>query len=213
MNMLLTVMALHWAVLVTPGANVLVVMQLAASGQRPAALGAGLGVSTVAVIWAALAVMGVHAIFEAHEGLRHVVQAIGGIYLVYVAVRLWRSRTHHVADKPGAASGLSGYRLGFMTNILNPKSALFFGSVFSTALPARPDIATMTLVILMVFANAMVWHIGLALTFSLPGARGYYARHGRLMNRVSGTAVGTFGLRMLFGSFHDYFLRPLARGS
>jgi threonine efflux protein len=212
-NTLLTVMVLHWAILITPGANVLVVMQLAASGDRRAAIGAACGVVTVAVIWAVLAVLGLHAVFEAHAGLRQVVQALGGLYLIHVAVRLWRSRTTQGVEQPHVASGFGGYKLGFMTNILNPKSALFFGSVFATALPPDPGVPLMTMAVLLVLVNALVWHIGLAFTFSLPGARSRYARHGRLMNRTSSVAVGFFGVSMLVGSFNDYFLRPSARGS
>ena len=60
---LLAISLLHWIVLVTPGANVLVVVNMAASGQRKAACFAAAGVTTVAGIWSALAVMGVGAIF------------------------------------------------------------------------------------------------------------------------------------------------------
>ena len=45
---LLAITLLHWIVLVTPGANVLVVVNMAASGQRKAACFAAAGVTTVA---------------------------------------------------------------------------------------------------------------------------------------------------------------------
>src|SRR5688500_1803269 len=88
---LVSVAILHWVILVTPGANVLVVSQLAASGARRAACFAALGVTVVAVIWASLAAFGVHAVFEAHPHLRFALQLAGGAYLCYVAIRLWRS--------------------------------------------------------------------------------------------------------------------------
>ena len=78
---LLTITLLHWLALVTPGANVILVSQLAASGHRRSACNAGIGISVVAVIWALLAILSVNALFVAHAQLRLAVQVAGGIYL------------------------------------------------------------------------------------------------------------------------------------
>ena len=81
---LLSIALLHWLVLITPGANVLLVSQLAASGYRRSALYAGLGISFVAVIWALLAILGVNALFAAHPTARLALQIAGALYLSYV---------------------------------------------------------------------------------------------------------------------------------
>ena len=138
LTVLLTVALLHWIVLVTPGANVLLVSQLAASGHRGSACYAGLGVTIVAVTWATLALLGVHALFTSLPGLRFAVQIAGGVYLCYVAVRLWRCSTPANGERGVLLTPWAAFQLGFLTNILNPKSALFFGSVFATALPLSP---------------------------------------------------------------------------
>ena len=74
LSTLLAIALLHWVVLMTPGANVLVVSNLAASGSRRAAVYAALGVTFVAGIWSSLAVLGVSAVFAAHPFLRMAVQ-------------------------------------------------------------------------------------------------------------------------------------------
>src|SRR6185295_5947739 len=93
LSTLLAIALLNWVALVTPGANVLVVSNLAASGFRQAAVFAALGVTVVACIWSSLAVLGVSAIFAAHPYLRIGVQVAGGLYLLSVALRLWRTST------------------------------------------------------------------------------------------------------------------------
>jgi threonine efflux protein len=203
---------LHWAILVTPGANLLVVMHLAASGSRRAAIGAACGIATVAVMWATLAVLGLDVIFNAHEGRRQVVQCIGGLYLTYVATRLWRSRPNRGAEAVYSVSALGGYRLGFTTNILNPKSALFFGGVFATTLPPDPGGPLLAMAVLLILLNALLWHCLLALTFSLPAARSRYARHGRLLSRTCSVAIGCFGASMILSSFAGCALFGASRG-
>ncbi|RST47333.1 LysE family translocator [Variovorax sp. MHTC-1] len=197
LSTLLTVAFLHWLVLVTPGANVLLVSQLAASGHRMSACFAGLGVTVVAVTWALLAILGVNAIFASLPKLRFALQVAGGIYLCYVAVRLWRAGA---SGKEGQSEPLVpwvAFRLGFLTNILNPKSALFFGSIFATALPHEPSASLLAAVTALVFVNALLWHTFLAMAFSHRRIQVTYIRNRRLLNRVAGALVGAFGLRLL----------------
>ena len=197
---LLAVVLLHWVVLVTPGANVLVVSQLAASGQRRAACFTALGITVVAVTWAALAIFGVHAVFAAHPYLRSVLQVAGGFYLFYMAVRLWRSGSVGAPSVQLSLNPSAAFRLGFLTNILNPKSALFFGSVFATALPTNSSAFLLAAVLVTVLLNALVWHMFLALAFSQSSIQAGYARQRKVLNRFASAVVGAFGVRLLLST-------------
>ena len=203
---LLSIALLHGVVLVTPGANVLVVTSLAAGGARRSACFAALGVTAVAGIWSALAALGVHAVFSAHPSLRLALQVAGGLYLVYVAIRLWRSGV------PGGAGALAmspfaAFRLGFLTNIMNPKSALFFGSVFATALPAQPAGALLAAAVALVLCNALAWHLFLAFAFSRPRVQAAYARRRTGLGRVAAVLVGAFGARLVAAATGEALLR------
>lgn len=204
---LVTIALLHWVVLVTPGANVLVVSSLAAAGSRQAAVFAAMGVALVTVIWAALAVLGVHAVFAAHPALRLGVQVAGGCYLLHVAWRLWRASGGPGVAQAGSLSRAAAFRLGFLTNIMNPKSALFFGSVFATALPSAPTPTLLVLAVGLVVANSLAWHLFLALAFSHPRLQAAYARRRRLIGRTSAALVGAFGARLLHAAVAEWRAR------
>ena len=197
LSTLLAVALLHWVVLVTPGANVLVVSSLAASGARTSACFAALGVTVVAAVWSALAVLGVNAVFAAHPYLRLALQVAGALYLLHVAVRLWR--VGGIAGQATAMqlSPVAAFRLGFLTNIMNPKSALFFGSVFATALPPEPSAALLAAAVLLVLLNALCWHMFLAFAFSHRLIQATYARQRTVLDRIASVLVGAFGLRLL----------------
>ena len=191
------IVVLHWIVLVSPGPNVLLVTQLAASGQRRPALYAGLGVSTVALLWATLAVFGVEAVFRAHPHARLSLQIAGGAYLLHLSRKLWRSpelRTE--ADWCRAVTPREAFRRGFTTNILNPKSALFFGSVFTTSLPVAPSRPLVLAVLALLSCNALAWHTLLAVAFSQPKVQRAYRRQAILLNRVGAACLAAFGLRL-----------------
>lgn len=207
LSTLLAIAVLHWVILVTPGANVLVVSNLAASGSRQSAVFAGLGITVVAGIWSLLAILGVNAIFAAHSVLRLAIQVAGGLYLVYVAVRLWRAIAAPERSQFFRLSPHAAFRLGFFTNIMNPKSALFFGSVFATALPPQPSVLLLFLAVAMVVLNALVWHTFLALAFSHHRVQAAYARRRLAIGRIAGALVAAFGLRLLFAAATEIHAR------
>ena len=88
---LLAIALLHWAVLLVPGFNFVLIGQLAAGGSRRAAWAAVVGMTTGTLVWATLAVAGVGAVFAAHPALRLVAQWLGGLYLLVLAWGLWRA--------------------------------------------------------------------------------------------------------------------------
>lgn len=195
---LTTIAALHWVVLITPGVNLMLVSQLAAGGQQRAAIYACFGITTVTLTWALLALLGVNALFTAHPQLRLGLQIMGGVYLCYVALRLWRAGAPAAAAPQTARlARWAAFRIGFLTNIMNPKSALFFGSVFATALPPTPAPGLLVAAVALVYLNALLWHLFLALAFSRPKVQAAYARQRSLLNRAAGLVVGAFGLRLL----------------
>jgi len=189
LSTLLAVALLHWVVLVTPGANVLVVSSLAANGSRASACFAALGVTVVAAVWSTLAVLGVNAVFAAHPYLRLALQIAGGAYLLYVAVRLWQAGSNPSEATSMQLSPLAAFRLGFLTNIMNPKSALFFGSVFATALPPEPSAALLAAAVLLVLFNALCWHLFLAVAFSHHRIQAAYARQRMVLGRIASALV------------------------
>lgn len=203
LSILLAIWFLHVAAMMSPGANVLLVSQLAASDRARSAVFAALGVTAGAAIWALCAVLGVNAVFQVFPGLRLVLQVAGGLYLLYVASRLWRSGGLALGDGAPAVSSAAAFRLGFLTNVTNPKSALFFSSVFAASFPAAPSVALQTAAVVMIVLNALCWHMLLAYLFSRQRVRTAYSRTRNVANRVASVAVGALGLGLLTATVRE----------
>lgn len=204
---LLTIAVLHWAVLLLPGFNFILIGQLAASGQRRAAWFAVGGMTSATLAWSLLAVAGVGVVFAAHPLLRQGMQIAGGLYLLQLAWKLWRSGgVSAKAPEPGSSATMgpaAALRVGFMTSALNPKIALFYGSVFATALPANPSPQLVALAVAMVYVNSMVWHSFLAAALSHPQIQRAYLGKYALLNRVSAGLVGAFGAKLVVAAVQE----------
>ena len=201
---LLTISLLHWVVLVTPGVNFVLLAQLAVSGKRTTAAMAVAGITTATLTWAILAVGGVGVIFAAHPAVRLLAQLAGGGYLLYVAWRLWRSKASSAVDLAQHLTSGSAFRLGFVTNMLNPKPALFFGSVFVTTLPAHAGSSLIASAVALVYMNAVLWHLFLVVAFSVPKVKRGYERFSHAFNRVASALVAAFGLKLVWATIEEF---------
>jgi len=203
LSTLITVWFLHVAAMMSPGANVLLVSQLAANDRARSAACAALGVTLGAGLWATCAVLGVHAVFQAYPALRLALQIAGGLYLLYVASRLWRSRDAAPNGRGNSVSRSAAFRLGLLTNITNPKSALFFGSVFAASFPAAPSPLLQASAVTMVVCDALCWHTMLAYMFSRERVRAAYSRVRGVANRVASIVMWVLGLSLLVAALRD----------
>jgi len=194
---------LHVATLATPGVNALLIFQLAASDRTSSAFVAVLGITLGALMWASAAALGVNVLFEAFPRFRVALQLAGAAYLLYLAARLWCAPAPRIASDARSVPPLTAFRLGLLTNVTNPKAALFFGSVFSAALPAQPSTVLLLSAVALVVFNAFWWHALLAWLFSRRRVRSAYALRWRLLNRVSGSIAGAFGVSLLIASVRE----------
>ena len=124
------------------------------------------------------------------------------MYLLYVASRLWRSRGPIAGERRSLSAGCA-LRLGLLTNLSNPKSALFFGSVFSAALPAHPSGAVLGSVVALVVFNSACWHLLLAFLFSRQVVQARYAARRDLFAHAAGAVVGALALSLLVASLRE----------
>lgn len=199
MSTVATLFLIHWAGMLFPGPNVLLVSGLAAAGHRRAACQAALGISTVAVIWASVGLIGVSAALAAAPKLKWALQCAGSMYLVFVGVRMLRSR-RRTLGLTAINEDRGAYLQGFLTNILNAKTALFFAGVFSAAVPDDASALFLILILLMVFLNAIVWHFGIALALSFGAGRAAFGSVIQVMPILSALALIGLGTVMLFES-------------
>ncbi|MDB4907859.1 MAG: Lysine exporter protein [Gemmatimonadetes bacterium] len=125
-----------------PGPDMLYVATRSASEGRKAGLVSALGIGTGCLVHISLLAAGLAVLLERVPLAYDLVRLSGAGYLAWLGIRALRSR---VADVKGAdavarptASLWSIYRQGVITNVLNPKVALFFLAFFPQFIdPAR----------------------------------------------------------------------------
>ena len=115
-----------FALIVIPGPAVLFIVAQGVSVGRGAALVGVLGVSTGALVHTVAAAIGLSALIASSATAFTVVKLAGAAYLIVLGVRRLLGRDEVVAVAARRQPLWRIYRRGFVTNLLNPKTALFF---------------------------------------------------------------------------------------
>jgi threonine/homoserine/homoserine lactone efflux protein len=111
----------------TPGPDMLYVITRSATEGRAAGVVSALGIATGCVVHTLAVALGVSGLLAAVPVAYALLRYLGAAYLIYLGLRrlIGPSRIHAPAATQSA--GLWGvYRQGVLTNVLNPKVALFF---------------------------------------------------------------------------------------
>ncbi len=197
---LASLLGIYIPILVSPGPNFLVVTQTAATQSRRHAICAALGVSSASTILAAFAATGMGILVAHLPGFQHAVQLVGGIYLLYMAARIWRQSNEALGDARavGQRSLRQAYWFGLATNLSNPKALVFFATIFASMIPPGSSSLLICVGVLGICATSSLWHLALANWFS--GARLQRAyRHAKpMINRFTACVLTVLGAGLLW---------------
>lgn len=195
--------SLIWfAAIVSPGPNFLVISRLALSRSRRLAIGATFGIATASIIYAALTMFGLSALVLSFSWLGDTLRVLGGAYLVWLGIQAWRSGTRKLpSEVTGACAGrglMHGFRIGFLTEITNPKAIAFYLGLFAAAVPAATPLWAKLTVLCAGGAMEVAWYTVVAFALSSDPMRVRYQQTRRLVDRVLGTLLIAVGLKVVF---------------
>jgi RhtB (resistance to homoserine/threonine) family protein len=155
---------------ITPGQDTLYIIGRAIAQGRRAGLLSVLGISTGLIVHTFAAAFGLSAILATSASAFMAIKLIGAAYLVYLGVRMWfdRPASHQDSAALTPESPWAVYRAGVLTNVLNPKVALFFLAFLPQFIdPAADSKITAFLFLGAVFtATGTMWCVILALAAS-----------------------------------------------
>lgn len=200
---LLMFIAAGWLLNLTPGPDVLYIVSTALKSGVRAGIVAALGIVSGCFVHVFAAALGVGALLATSATAFTVLKWVGAAYLMWMGVKLlWAKGGSSVvpavaAHEPADQGRI--FRQGFLTNVLNPKVALFFlAFVPQFIAPGSPDKVTAFLLLGLLFnLNSLPINFGYAWLAGWASRRvGAVQRVMHWMDRAAGVMFIGFGLRL-----------------
>ena len=185
-------------VIVTPGQDTALTIRNSLAGGRRAGIHTALGVAVGQATWTVAAAAGIAAALRASEPLFVAVKLGGAAYLVFLGAQMLlaalrrRPRAQGPRQRPATARG--SFRQGLLSNLGNPKMAVFFTSLLpqfgGTSFPALLGLG------LIFCTMTFVWLAGYGIAVAKAGDVLRRPRARRALDAVTGTVLVAFGVRL-----------------
>ncbi|ALZ76780.1 LysE family translocator [Rheinheimera sp. F8] len=186
---------------IAPGPDSLLIMARSAGQGFKAGAAAVLGICSGTCVHIAAAAVGLSALLATSAEAFLLIKLLGAAYLLYIGVQMLRTKTVSIESTtaPEPATFAVIFRQGLLTNVLNPKVALFFLAFLPQFV--APDAANKTLAFLFLGAifnlNGMLWCLFLAWSSALAAQKVKASATVRLwFNRLTGGIFVLLGLKL-----------------
>lgn len=157
-----------------------------------------LGIGAGAVFWSLTALCGLAVLFQIAPTFLWAFKIIGGCYLIWVAIGMWRH-----ADIPLPTGGqvaprspVSAFRLGVWTQLSNPKPAVLLSSIFIGTVPPGTSWWVLAALLTVCFVAETTWNTIVARVFSFDRTRRAYIGAKSVIDRSFGGLLAALGLKI-----------------
>jgi len=185
----------------SPGPSFVLVSRIAVTQSRANGLAAALGMGVGGTFFAGLALLGLIALLDQVETLYLALKLAGGVYLVWLGIRMWRGSNRPLASSDGTVprdrAASRALLFGLLTQLSNPKTAILYGAIFAALLPAAPPPWLVLTLPPLVFMVETGWYAIVALAFSATRPRAIYLRLKTALDRLTGLVMAGLGTRLI----------------
>jgi len=197
---LLSIGLIQLMAVISPGPSFLITARTAVAHSRADGIKVALGLGAGTVVWSSAALLGLNAVFHAVPVLFMAMKVAGALFLLYIAWMIFRHAAEPLRIEGGTDAPGNPFVKGFLTQIANPKVAVFFGSIFIAMLPAQVPLWMTLALIFIVSFNEVWWYSAVSLFFGSGPVRSFYLRAKVWIDRVTGLFLGALGLRLLWSA-------------
>ncbi|UIP30700.1 LysE family translocator [Photobacterium sp. TLY01] len=198
---LFSILTIHLMASISPGPDFVVVSQKTLHQGRKAGIFCGIGVCVGLLVHIGYSVAGLTTALGHSEHIAQGIGIFGGSYLVFLGYQSIKSsfseQAEVVVNEGSKTETQSAFWSGLIVNILNPKAAIYFISLFSIIISPTMGAEKLLLVIVSIIAVQMAWYLTFIYFVTIPSVRAKFNSNIYLIDRTLGALMAFMGLYMI----------------
>ncbi|MDW6093375.1 LysE family translocator [Vibrio rhizosphaerae] len=187
-------------IVISPGADFVLVVKNSLSSGRKAGWLTGLGIGVGVCIHITYSILGISHLLSQNMVLFNIIKYAGSAYLIYLGItgifcsKLTLNR-QAISGPRQTHNPRKYFTQGFFCNLLNPKTMLFFLSVFSQLVSPDTDNTTPVALIYGLYISVlhMLWFCLIAFLITSEKVLTVFQRTGHRINQACGVGLIAFG--------------------
>lgn len=200
-SQLLIVAGIHALAVISPGPDFVLISRLSLSYSRKIGFAGAIGVALGIGVHIVYSILGIGALIVSSVILFNTIKMLGALYLIYIGVMSFRqsknkSHVNSVRLEQDMTYG-KALKLGFLTNVLNPKATLFILAVFTQVItPATPKWIQIAYGVEMIVATA-VWFSVVSFFLSTDFISRKIQSAKGVIEKITGVVLTALGIKIL----------------
>lgn len=152
-------------------------------------------------IHALYSLLGFAAIISKSIVLFSLIKYAGAAYLIYIGIKALRSKGFNQninAEGHGSISSFVAFRDGFVTNLFNPKAAVYFLALFSQFITPETPVEVQIIYSLTCIVLTAIWFSFVAIFLTNRHVRKPFLAFSQWIDRVCGGLLIALGIKLIF---------------
>jgi RhtB (resistance to homoserine/threonine) family protein len=197
----LTIVIAHALAVASPGPDFALVLRQSLAHGRRVAVWASIGIGSGIAIHVGYCSLGLGLLLKDSPVALNIAKYLGAAYLAWVGVQALRAQPREgdldLSEGDAAPSNRAAWLQGFIVNVLNPKAALFFVSLYALRVsPHTPAGLKFGYAVWLVLAT-MAWFCLVSVLFTQTEVRRRFLRHGHWIDRALGVVFLGFAAALV----------------
>ncbi len=197
---ILTVALIHLLAVISPGPDFAALTRNALRYSQKAGFWTAAGLATGILVHVTYSLIGIGYIIASSIVLFSILKTVGACYLFYIGWKMLKSKSDNhsatITQERKSISAFAAYKMGFLTNVLNPKATLLFFSLFSQVVSVTTPLSIKVIMGAEMSVVTFLWFGFLSLVISRNVVRKTLNRFQHQIERFTGAVLILFGVRL-----------------
>lgn len=189
----------------SPGPDFVMVVRNSLCYSRRSGIYTSLGITAGLMIHLFYCAAGIGLIISKSVLLFSIIKVLGAAYLIYIGASSILSKSSRLDlkgfSKVADLEPFQAFKIGFLTNALNPKATLFFLSMFTFVIGADTPLYVIMIISLIILLTAMIWFSIVSTFFTQQSVQKAFFKYERVINGFLGLILLFLGIKVAFTLF------------
>ncbi|QQX80900.1 LysE family transporter [Shewanella sp. KX20019] len=194
---IISLLILGVVIVISPGADFALVLKNSINNGRRSGIYTALGISLAITVHIGYSLMGIGYLISHSQWLFELIRYAGALYLIYLGIKGLISVSTSITPEKGVSLTTSRQQYlaqGFLCNVLNPKTMLFFLSIFSQVMSLNNGSTIAPVYGLYIMLLHLMWFTSVALLFTSERLSSALTRYHTRINNLCAIALIGFGV-------------------
>ena len=195
-----TIVLIHFLALISPGPDFILAVRNSLAYSRKTGIYTAIGFSLGIAVHIFYSVLGLALIISKSILIFNSIKFLGAGYLIYIGIKSFGSKASRInvqnEEKKPDIRPIQALKMGFLTNVLNPKATLLFLSLFTFVIkpdtPAYVLIAASTIMII----DTALWFSLVAIFFTQKRVQNVFDKFQGAFNKIFGGLLVALGIKI-----------------